>query len=396
MAALPEYAIPEEAQKFRAEVRAWLDEHWNAERRAAHEALPATQRLWDPEFSRELGAQGWIALSWPEKFGGQARSPMEQWVFAEEMRRAGAPLRFHGVASGVVAGALMSFGSPSQQEHWLPLIREGKVSFCLGYSEPGSGSDLASLRTRAERDGDAWVINGQKIWTTFAEEADYMWLAARTDPEAAKPHAGISVFIVPMDSTGMTLQPSMAMYGKKFCNEFFDNLRVTDEALVGEVNGGWNVITGALADERISMGGFVIDAQYLFERITEYVESVQVKGSALAQDPVVRDRIAVLAAEIEMARQLSRNAIRQIEQGMPGVVEAAMSKSFTAELIQRLSETALDLLGTAALLSKNSNGAILSGGVEYALRESIMLVVGGGTNEIQRTLIAQRGLGLPR
>lgn len=396
MAALPEYAIPEEAQKFRAEVRAWLDTHWNAERRAAHEALPKTQRLWDPEFSRELGAQGWIALSWPKKFGGQARSPMEQWVFAEEMRRVNAPLRFHGVASGVVAGALMSFGSPSQQEYWLPLIREGRVSFCLGYSEPSSGSDLASLRTRAERDSNGWIINGQKIWTTFAEEADYMWLAACTDPEAAKPHAGISVFIVPMDSPGMTLQSSLAMYGKTFCNEFFDNLRVQDDALVGEVNGGWQVITGALADERISIGGFVIDAQYLFERITDYIESAHRNGLTLAQDPLVRDRIAGLAAEIEMARQLSRNAIRQIEQGLPGVVEAAMSKSFTAELIQRLSETALDLLGTAALLSDNSKGAILSGGVEYALRESIMLVVGGGTNEIQRTLIAQRGLGLPR
>lgn len=290
----------------------------------------------------------------------------------------------------------MSFGSPSQQEYWLPLIREGRVSFCLGYSEPSSGSDLASLRTRAERDSNGWIINGQKIWTTFAEEADYMWLAACTDPEAAKPHAGISVFIVPMDSPGMTLQSSLAMYGKTFCNEFFDNLRVQDDALVGEVNGGWQVITGALADERISIGGFVIDAQYLFERITDYIESAHRNGLTLAQDPLVRDRIAGLAAEIEMARQLSRNAIRQIEQGLPGVVEAAMSKSFTAELIQRLSETALDLLGTAALLSDNSKGAILSGGVEYALRESIMLVVGGGTNEIQRTLIAQRGLGLPR
>jgi len=396
MTALPEYALPEAARKFRAEVRAWLAEHWNAERRAAHEALPATHRLWDPEFSRELGAQGWIALSWPEKFGGQARSPMEQWVFAEEMRRVGAPLRYHGVASGVVAGSLMAFGTPEQQEHWLPLIREGRVSFCLGYSEPGSGSDLASLRTRAERNGEGWRINGQKIWTTFADEAEYIWLAARTDASASKPHAGISMFIVPMNADGLSLQPSMAMYGKTFCNEFFDNVEVADEALIGGVNNGWNVITGALADERISLGAFVIDAQLLFERIMAYITTAPAHGVPLAQDPVVRDRIAALAAEIEMARQLSRNAIRQIELGQPGVVEAAMSKCYTAELMERLAQTAADLLGSTALLSKDSQGAILSGSVEYALRESVMLVIGGGTNEIQRTLVAQRGLGLPR
>ncbi|MFY0729709.1 acyl-CoA dehydrogenase family protein [Pseudomonas sp. NFX15] len=396
MAALPEYTVTPEVAQFRAEVREWLSIHWPAERKAAHDALPSKQRLWDPGFSKELGEQGWIALSWPKRFGGQARSPMEIWAFAEEMRRAGAPLRYHGVASGVVAGALMSFGTEEQQQEWLPRIREGRVSFCLGYSEPGSGSDLASLRTRAERDGDEWVINGQKIWTTFAEDADYLWLAARTDAEATPQHAGISIFIVPMNAAGITLQPSMAMYGKTFANEFLDNVRVTNEALIGPENGGWKVITGALADERISMGGFVIDAQRVFDRIVDHILISELNGRPMSSDPLVRDRVAGLAAEIEMARQLSRNAVQQIELGHSGLTEAAMSKTFTGELMQRLCEAALDILGMGALLSKDNPGSLVGGEVEYSLRESIMLVIGGGTNEIQRTLIAQRGLGLPR
>jgi alkylation response protein AidB-like acyl-CoA dehydrogenase len=291
----------------------------------------------------------------------------------------------------------MRYGTEAQRARFLPDIREGKIRFCLGYSEPGSGSDLASLKTSARREGNEWVINGQKLWTTGAEKADYMWLAARTDPDAKPVHAGISIFIVPMNAPGMTVRPSMALYGHTFCTEFLDNVRVPADALVGELNGGWKILTSALATERILMGGSVTLALAVFNDLLSHVRtSSDTDGEPLRLDGAARDRLACLASEIEVARQLLAHSVRMVEAGKVPLHEAAMSKVYTGELLQRVGETAIDIGGMGITLEEGQAGAITDGRMEQMLRRSIMMVVGGGTAEIQRSLIAQRGLGLPR
>ncbi|MGE0384459.1 MAG: acyl-CoA dehydrogenase family protein [Gammaproteobacteria bacterium] len=390
---LPEYDLGSAGNAFRTEVRAWLAEYWTGERKARYDALPFKERGFDDEFSRAIGEKGWHTLSWPKEFGGQARTPLEQLAFFGEIYRAEAP-RPGGCE--IQAHAIMAFGTPEQKARYLPPMVRGEISFCLGYSEPGSGSDLASLKTRAVRDGDEWVINGQKIWTTIAERADYMWLAARTDPDAKPPHAGISVFIVPMNTPGLTLRPSMALYGHNFCNEFLDDVRVPADAVVGGVNNGWKVLTAALATERVMMGGMVTWVCANFDRLVAHLREARAGGAALKDDAVVRDRIGMLAAEAEVARQFLMHSVRMVEQGKVPVHEAAMSKAYTAEFMQRFGEAALDLAGMGVSLGEGAPGAITDGRIEQMLRQSIMMVVGGGTNEIQRNLIAQRGLGLPR
>jgi len=383
------------ANAFRQEVRAWLAKHWTPDKQAAHRQKPFKERGWDAEFSRLMGRDGWIGVGWPKQFGGQGRSVTEQLAFVTEMANSGVPVQSHSTGESIVAQAIFAHGTKSQQEYWLPAIRRGERSFALGYSEPDAGSDLASLRTRAVRDGDCWVVNGQKLWSTGADKAEYIWLAVRTDPDAKK-HAGISVLIVDLRSPGVTLRPSLALYGKTFSAQFYDNVRVPAEHMVGKVNEGWKVITDALAAERVMIGGTrMAGIERVFDRLTEYLKTAVVGGKALKNDPVIRDRIGTLAADIEIARQFQMRNARLIERGKVPLHEAAMGKVFASELQERLAQAALDILGTGGLLSEDAEGAPL-GEIEQLLRHSIMGMIGGGTNEIQRNVIAQRGLDLPR
>ncbi|MDF3882644.1 acyl-CoA dehydrogenase [Cupriavidus basilensis] len=388
-AMLPEHDLGPAGNAFRDEVRAWLKENWSGDS-PRHEQDHAYEEWgYDTQFTRLLGSKGWNTMSWPREYGGQGRTPYEQLAFMEEIQQAGAPM---GGRGDIQAHALMAFGTAEQQAEFLPKLARGEITFCLGYSEPGSGSDLASMQTTAERDGDEWVINGQKIWTTASEKADYIWLAARTDRHAVRPHAGLSIFIVPMNSPGLTVRPSMAMYGHTFCQEFLDNVRVPASALVGKLNDGWTILTSALATERMMMGSFIANARAEFERLVRCVRDKTV----LANDGAVRDRIGALAAEVEAGRQLFMKSIAMAEQGKVPIHEAATSKAFTGELMERLGQAALDILGTGATLSEDAESAIASGRFERLLRYAILTVIGGGTAEIQRNLIAQRGLGLPR
>ncbi len=390
--ALPEYDLGPAGNAFRQEVRAWLAENWSGASRTHADGDAYEEWGYDTQFTKVLGRKGWNNLSWPREFGGQGRTPYEQLAFMEEIQRAEAPM---GGRGDIQAHALMAFGTSEQKAEFLPKLARGEITFCLGYSEPGSGSDLASMRTTAVRDGDEWLINGQKIWTTAAEKADYMWLAARTDKNA-KPHAGISIFIVPMNSPGITVRPSLAMYGHTFCQEFLDNVRVPSSALVGEVNDGWRILTSALATERTMMGSFIAQARAEFDRLVRCVRDASAGDRMLREDGAVRERIGALAAEVEAGRQLFMHCVAMAEQGKTPIHEAAISKTYTGELLERLGEAALDILGTGASLSEDAHGAIAGGKFEQLLRYSILVVIGGGTAEIQRNLIAQRGLGLPR
>ena len=396
MTSLPAHDIGPAANAFRDEVRRWLARHWTAEKRATHLRKPFKERGWDPEFSRLMGRDGWIGVGWPAAFGGQGRSATEQIAFVTEMANAGAPVQAHSTGESIVAQALFLHGSKEQQDEWLPAIRRGERPFALGYSEPEAGSDLAALRTRAVRDGDDWVINGQKLWSTGADKAEFIWLAVRTDPEAKK-HAGISVLMVDLRSPGITLRPSLALYGKTFSAQFYDNVRVPAGNMVGAVNTGWKVITDALAAERVMIGGMRIAMiERAFDHLTEYLKTAVVGGKVLRNDPVIRDRIGELAADIEVARQFQMRNSRLIEQGKVPLHEAAIGKVFASELQERLGQAALDILGTGGLLSEDADGAPVGGEMEQLLRHAIMGMIGGGTSEIQRNVIAQRGLDLPR
>jgi alkylation response protein AidB-like acyl-CoA dehydrogenase len=391
MASLPAHDMGPAANAFRKEVRAWLAKNWTPERRAAHSKKPFKDHGWDVEFSKLMGQAGLIGTGWPKEFGGQGRSASEQIALITEMGNANAPTHAHSIAESIVAHALFAHGTKAQQDEWLPAIRRGERSFGLGYSEPEAGSDLAALRTRAVRDGGDWVVNGQKLWSTGGDKADYMWLAVRTDPEAKK-HAGISVMIVDLRSPGVTIRPSLALYGKTFSATFYDNVRVPANNLVGEVNNGWQVLTEALAAERVMIGGTRMAViEHAFDRLTDHVRN----SPALRRDAVVRDRIGALAADIEVARQFQMRNIRLVEQGKLAIHEAAMGKVFASELQERLGQAALDILGTGGLLSEETPRAPV-GEMEQVLRYSIMGMIGGGTSEIQRNIIALRGLDLPR
>jgi alkylation response protein AidB-like acyl-CoA dehydrogenase len=391
-ATLPEYDLGESGNRFREEVREWLQQHWSGARKAAFERLPFHEREFDASFALDLGKTGWIGLGWPKAHGGQARTPREQLAFLEVMERAQAPR----AGAAVQASALLLHGTPEQQARYLPEILRGQAMHGMGYSEPDAGSDLAALRTSAVRDGDQWVINGQKIWTT-TYWGKYMFLAARTDRDADNyklaPRKGISMFIVPMDAPGIQVKPARTMYDGSFANIFYDNVRIPAANLVGPLNGGWTVLTDALAHERgLVGGGIVLKVAHAFNLLCADVRS----DARLCHDALVRDRIGTLAAEIEVGRQLMLHCAELAETGTTPPEMGAISKVFSSELMERFGQAALDILGPRAALSQGAPGALRNGRYEQNLRHSLMWVISIGTNEIQRSLIAQRGLGLPR
>jgi alkylation response protein AidB-like acyl-CoA dehydrogenase len=392
-AALPQYDLGPAANRLREQTQSWLENNWSGQRKTEFDAQPFSKREFDASFARDIGETGWIGLGWPKEFGGQARSPIEQIALMETMEHGEAPR----IGAAIQANALMMFGTPAQQQRYLPEILRGEAMHGMGYSEPEAGSDLAALRTRAVRDGDGWVINGQKIWTT-TWWGKYMFLAARTDPEAKPPHAGISMFIVPMATEGITIRPSTTMYDGTFANIFYDNVRIPLENIVGEVNGGWKVLTGALAYERgLVGGGIVLKVAHAFEQLRRRLLVKDNDASrALGDDPIVRDKMATLACEIEVGRQLMVHCAELASDGITPPEYGAISKVFSGELMERFGEAALDILGMRATLSEGMPDALDNGRFEQNLRHSLMWVISIGTNEIQRSLIAQRGLGLPR
>lgn len=395
MSKLPSHDHDETVIAFRSAIRTWLAENWTDADRAANRKRPLRDRRWNPEFSRKMGDAGWLGLDWPTQYGGQARSPGEQLAFIEELEFAEAPTDAHMTAETIIGPAIINFGSDEQKAEFLPAFLKGERPFALHYSEPEAGSDLASLRTTARRDGDDWIISGQKLWSTYGDRADYSILAVRTDPDARPKHAGISVFLMPLDTPGISIRPSMAMYGRTFSATFYDDVRVPAGALLGPENGGWKVITSALAAERVMIGNTVSHLQHIFSTLVAHVRDAGNAPNSLRNDPLIRDRIGALGADLEAARQFTLRNANLVQSGRVPIYEAAMSKVFVGELQERLGEAALDILGTGGLLSEDAPSAPL-GEMEQELRHSLMGVLGGGTSEIQRNIIALRGLGLPR
>jgi alkylation response protein AidB-like acyl-CoA dehydrogenase len=355
----------------------------------------ATYGAGGPELTRfreALEEKGWARMCWPVEQGGQGKNLLFQFLFVEEMEYWGMP--YGNLTYTSIGPSIQRFGSEEQKQRWLPGIWGGESTFAIGYSEPNAGTDLASLRTRAVRVGDEWVINGQKIWTSLADVATHIWLAARTDPDLPK-HQGISVFVVPTDVPGLTIRPLHAMYGGHTCETFYDDVRVPADHLVGGLNQGWGIVMHALNHERVGLAATGGLARLFDQLVAHLVE----RDRAKLEDPLVRRRLAELALDLHEHRALAlRNAWIISKGGMP-IAEASMSKVYVTELLQRLALAGVDMLGVDGLwhevLFGPRAGAPLRGRFAYEVIERIHPTVSVGANEIQRDTIARFGLQLP-
>ena len=372
-------------QRLRDEVRAFLAANLPADATCDDGWIVGFSR----EFSRALGARGWIGYTWPKRYGGSDGSYLERLIITEELLRAGAPVGAHWLTDRQVGASLLAYGSEEQRSELLPRITRGELMFCIGMSEPNAGSDLASLRTRAVDDGDVFVIDGHKIWTTGAHEADYCYLVARTDPSAAK-HKGISEFLVDMKTPGITVRPIIDMVGEHHFNEiFFENVRVPRGALVGEKNRGWYQITAQLDYERIGIERLISNHR-IFVDACRYA-----KESGLVREPLWRDRIASIETRLSIGRWLIYRVAWLLTQRIIPNKESALTKAFSTELEQEIAELAGQILGPHALLVPGSPAARLAGRIARALVFAPSYTIMGGTSMILRNIIALRGLGLP-
>lgn len=344
------------------------------------------------QFLRALKERGWWGLAWPEEYGGLGKTAVEQWIFIDEIESAGAPMLPLTVTS--VAPTIMRIGSEEQKREWLPRIQAGEIEFALGYSEAEAGTDLASLRTRADLDGDEWVVSGAKMWNTMAHTATHNWLAVRTEPDARK-HKGISMMIVPMDAPGVSVQPIWVWPGLRTNALFLDNVRVPRDHLIGERGMGFYYAAMALNFERLAIGSIGMARRH-FRDLVETVRTREVDGRPLREDPWVRERLARLQVEIDAAAMLGFETAWALDQGGVPAAESSMAKIHVSELSQRIADSGCEILGLNGQLHADEPRALAGGRMQWLYRLSPMLSFGGGTNEVQRDIIGFMGYGLPR
>jgi alkylation response protein AidB-like acyl-CoA dehydrogenase len=386
-------AIGPDQLMFLTELRQYLDgldpELVDAAR-AENTEDPMQPREHGRRFLQRLGADGWLGISWPVEYGGQGRTPIEQWLFCEELYNRRLPNGLLTLNS--IGPTLMLIGSDQQKAEFLPRIRAGELEFAIGYSEPDAGSDLASLRTRATRDGDDYVVNGQKIWTTGASVATHLWLAARTGTQEAR-HRGVSLFIVPMDTPGITITPIITQGGERTNAVFLDNLRIPATAMIGAENAGWKAVTAALNFERMFYHN---EARWELRQLEEWAAA----AGLLDGDGPAADAVAVAmgehAVDVEICRLFALRGARMLAAGQVPYAEASMNKIWWGELRQRICDTGLDLIGVDGAIATGSPYAPAHGHLEHGLQSSPVWRFGGGANELQLDIIATQGLGLPR
>ncbi|HMS89822.1 MAG TPA: acyl-CoA dehydrogenase [Acidimicrobiales bacterium] len=388
-----DFRLGPDVEAFRAEVRAFLAEHVTDE---VIETAHHTGTIHDWGLHRKMAAAGWISAGWPAEFGGQGRSPLEMNALTEEMYLSGAPVDGLGVAS-LVAHTLLIDGTEWQKQTIIPEILSGQAMCCLGYSEPDAGSDVASVATKAVRDGDEWTITGQKMFTTLAHEAHYVFLLTRTNTEVAK-HKGLTMFVVPMDTPGISFTPVHTMGGERTNITYYDDVKVDDKYRVGEVDGGWKVMMTALVFERNSAwyGELV---RLLDHALTWARTAPSPEGGAMIDDPLVRERLARIAIGNEVSNLLGwRAAWMAANHDLPGV-EGTMAKLFTTEHYQFAGNELIDALGADGLRRHGDPTAgpdLVHGWIEAIYRHCQVTTIYGGTSEVLRGIIAERGLQLPR
>jgi 3-oxocholest-4-en-26-oyl-CoA dehydrogenase alpha subunit len=379
-------ALTAEQEELKSDLRAYFV-------RLVHEVEGAdSDESTYTRYVRRMGEDRWLGLGWPLEYGGQARGPIDQMIFVEESHWAGVPLPLLTLNS--VGPTLMTLGTPEQKQRILPGILRGEVHFSIGYTESTAGTDLASLQTRAVRDGDEYVINGEKLYTSAIQYADYVWLAARTDPEAPK-HKGLSVFIVPTDAPGFHWTPLRTVAGEFTSATFYDEVRVPAVNLVGEENQGWKLITNQLNHERVAICPVSGILRSIAE-VTAWARHEELAdGRRVIDQQWVQIHLARVQAKAEYLKLLNWKVAWASERGL-NPADASATKVFGTEFALEAYRLLLEIVGQSGYLPEGSPGAVLHGRLEHNSRSQTIFTFGGGTNEIQRDIIAMIGLGMPR
>jgi alkylation response protein AidB-like acyl-CoA dehydrogenase len=386
-------AYTDEQERLRQRLRAYFAELITPDRR---EALTTTggeygDGLAYKEIVRQMGADGWLALGWPREFGGRAGSMLDQLIFTDEAAIAGAPVPF--LTINTVGPTIMRYGTDAQKSFYLPKIAAGELHFSIGYSEPEAGTDLASLRTRAVRDGDEYLINGQKMWTSLIQYADYVWLACRTDPDAAK-HKGLSILIVPTDAPGFSWTPVRTMAGPGTSATYYEDVRVPVGNLVGAENRGWPLITNQLNHERVALTS-AAPVQIALREVRDWAQATKLPdGRRVIDQEWVQLHLARVHAKAEFLKLINWKIAWGVGQGL-NPAHASATKVFGTEFATEAYRLLMEVLGPNAYIRAGAPGALLRGRIERMHRSSLILTFGGGTNEIQRDIVAAVGLGLP-
>ena len=345
------------------------------------------------EVIRQIGADGWLGVGWPKEYGGQARSMVEQLIFTDAAAVAGVPIPY--LTLNTVGPTIMRFGTDEQKDYFLPKILAGELHFSIGYSEPGSGTDLASLKTRAVREGDEWVINGQKMWTSLIQYADWIWLACRTDPDLPR-HKGLSMILVPAGAPGVSYTPVLTVAGVGTSATYYEDVRVPASNLVGELNGGWSLMTNQLNHERVSLTSAAPTIHSL-KLVREWAQQTKAPdGQRVIDTEWVQIALGRAHARVEALSLLNWKLAADADAGVAlSPAEASAIKIYGSELNTEIYRTLMEIVGPNAGVTGDSDGAVLAGRLERFHRSSLVMTFGGGTNEIQRDIIGYVGLGLP-
>jgi alkylation response protein AidB-like acyl-CoA dehydrogenase len=380
---------------FRDEVEAFLDAHddpvvFDVTRENMAQVADIPERR---AMMGKIAQQGWLGITWPKEWGGQEGDGVYEYLLNEALARRGGPQIGKGI--GIIGKTILRHGSEKMKQEFLPKILRNEIDFAVGYSEPDAGSDAASMKLKATRDGDGWRLNGQKTWTTSAHFAEWYWVGARTDPDAPK-HHGITLFLVPLDDPGITINAIWTMGDERTNDVFFDNVFVHDDYVVGELNHGFQYISEALDLERFTMFTYSPIKQRL-DVLCDYVATETVDGEPLRTDPVIRKQIARLFTDAEVARVLGlRFVATSMKGGAPPTSEASEYKLFATELSKRLANASMDLGGPGSQLRVKTEEAPMKGRAESTYRYTVIDTVGGGGSEIQKNIISRRKLGLPK
>ena len=394
-----DFSLTPDQDAFRQTVRAWLKANlpreWKDLGRSDIPRIETYEIL--KQWQRKLYDAGFIGLTWPKEYGGRGLTFVEELILQEEIALAKAPPILNVIGVGMAGPTIIAYGTEAQKKRYPPKILSCEEIWCQGYSEPNAGSDLASLQTRAVKDGEDWVVNGQKAWTSFAQVADWMMLLARTDPGAPK-HKGITYFLLDMKLPGIVVKPLRQFTGDSEFNEvFFDNVRVHESEVLGGVNQGWRVGITTLMYERLTLGfGLQMRLRIALDGLFELARKVEKSGRVLTQDPLARQKLAQLWIDTECLRLTGARAITKLLRGeMPGP-EASAGKMVWVETHQKLQELAMELEGPYAQLAKGSDWAVDGGAWQHSFLRSRANSIEGGTTEIQKNIIAERVLGLPK
>ncbi len=387
-----DFGFTKEQESFRQEVRDFL------EKKIECGAFKIISNGWlensSQEFSKEMSERGWIGMTWPKEYGGQERTYMDRAILMEEMLTCQAPIAYHFLADRQVGPAIIHFGNDDHKKEYLPKIINAEISMVLGLSEPNAGSDLVSVKTYAKEEGDFFILNGQKVWTTGAHRADYIWMIVKTDLDAPK-HKGISEFILDLKTPGVTVRPIINMAGVHSFNEvFFEDVKVPKENLVGVKNRGFYQLMAQVDYERAGLERLMQNYP-VFVNLVEYVKKEKRNGQPLSKDPMVRNTLAELEVEYQIGRLFCYQVAWTLTQGRIPNYEAALCKAYCTQYEQRLSDAATRILGLYGQLMPGSKWAPMDGEAADSYLWSVSYTLQGGSLEVLKNIVATRGLGLP-